>query len=225
MDNETLPPLPEPYHRVNSEPLINADWVWDAYTAEQMRAFALAARAKLVELCDRLKLEAQTHAQEARTANATIAEIYQVTSGASGEPGNWHGAEPVKKKFAELTTRVQDLEQSAEVHARNMRDLVAEHVRERDALRADRDQCVKNMNDNAEHADKLSERVRELEQKLFESHTNPEWVRAIYDAGYTAQKECDALRAQLDAIQKQPTIEHVNSLGGVSLLIERPELP
>lgn len=121
--------------------------------------------------------------------------------------------------------RVHELSQSAEVAARNMRNLVAEHVRERDALRADRDQCVKNMNDNAEHADKLSERVRELEQKLFESHTNPEWVRAIYDAGYTAQKECDALRAQLDAIQKQPTIEHVNSLGGVSLLIERPELP
>jgi hypothetical protein len=46
-------------------------------------------------LCDRLKLEAQCHEQEARTANATIAEIYQAVSGGSGEPGNWHGARPV----------------------------------------------------------------------------------------------------------------------------------
>jgi len=48
-----------------------------------------------LNLCERLKLEAQCHAQEARTANATIAEIYQAVSGGTGEPGNWHGAQPV----------------------------------------------------------------------------------------------------------------------------------
>ena len=47
-------------------------------------------------LADRLKIEAQIHSGEARTANATIYEIYQVISGATGEPGNWHGAEPVR---------------------------------------------------------------------------------------------------------------------------------
>jgi Lar family restriction alleviation protein len=52
--------------------------------------------AQHAEMADRLKLEAQCHAQEARTANATIAEIYQLCSGGKGEPGNWHGAEPVR---------------------------------------------------------------------------------------------------------------------------------
>jgi len=51
-------------------------------------------------LSERLKLEAQIHAQEARTANSTIAEIYQLVTGATGEPGNWHGAEPVRKLIA-----------------------------------------------------------------------------------------------------------------------------
>lgn len=54
------------------------------------------------ELCERLKLEAQLHAQEARTANATIAEIYQLVTGATGEPGNWNGAKPVREYILKL---------------------------------------------------------------------------------------------------------------------------
>jgi hypothetical protein len=52
-------------------------------------------------LCERLMLEAQGHAQEACTANATIAEIYQAVSGGTGEPGNWHGAKPVVDALAQ----------------------------------------------------------------------------------------------------------------------------
>ena len=52
----------------------------------------------LYETC---KQQAQIHAQEARTANATIAKIYQLITGATGEPGNWNGAEPVRKLIAE----------------------------------------------------------------------------------------------------------------------------
>lgn len=59
---------------------------------------ALAEQERLIE---RLKQEAEIHAQEARTANRTIAEIYQVVSGATGEPGNWHGAEPVRQLMAQ----------------------------------------------------------------------------------------------------------------------------
>lgn len=58
------------------------------------------------ELAERLKLEAQGHAMEARTANSTIYEIYQVVSGATGEPGNWHGAEPVRERFAALEAQL-----------------------------------------------------------------------------------------------------------------------
>ena len=56
----------------------------------------------------KLKLEAQIHAQEATTANATIAEIYQFVTGSTGEPGNWNGAIPVKEKFAEIEQRVAE---------------------------------------------------------------------------------------------------------------------
>lgn len=51
--------------------------------------------------------QAQIWKGEARAANATIAEIYQLCSGATGEPGNWHGAEPVRRKLAELTREPQ----------------------------------------------------------------------------------------------------------------------
>lgn len=57
---------------------------------------------KLSDLCERLKMEAQIHAQEARTANATIAEIYQIVTGATGEPGNWNGAGPVRAALSRL---------------------------------------------------------------------------------------------------------------------------
>ena len=63
----------------------------------------VADRDEARELAERLKLEAQGHAMEARTANSTNYEIYQVVSGAKGERGNWHGATPVRERFAALT--------------------------------------------------------------------------------------------------------------------------
>lgn len=53
-------------------------------------------------LVERLKREAVQHAQEARTANATIAEAYQAVTGGAGEPGNWHGAEPIVAEITRL---------------------------------------------------------------------------------------------------------------------------
>lgn len=66
-----------------------------ARQAEAMKQRAEAAEA----LAERLKLEAQAQAMEARTANSTINAIYQVVSGGIGEPGNWHGAGPVRDKL------------------------------------------------------------------------------------------------------------------------------
>jgi hypothetical protein len=48
------------------------------------------------------KREAQQWKQEARTANATIAEIYQLCTGKTGEPGNWNGAKPVRELIERL---------------------------------------------------------------------------------------------------------------------------
>jgi len=69
---------------------------------------------RLTELADRLKLEAQSHASEARTANSTIYEIYQVLSGGKGEPGNWHGAEPAQRYVETAEARIKALEEALE---------------------------------------------------------------------------------------------------------------
>ncbi len=46
---------------------------------------------------ERLLQEAQIQAQEMRTHQSTVREIYQVITGNTGEPGDWNGAEPVRK--------------------------------------------------------------------------------------------------------------------------------
>lgn len=65
---------------------------------------------RLNTLVERIKLEATIHAQEARTANATIAEIYQAVTGATGEPGNWNGAQPVIQRIADLESQLAALQ-------------------------------------------------------------------------------------------------------------------
>lgn len=61
-----------------------------------------AEKLALIDENDRLRLEAQIHAQEARTQRATVHEIYQVVTEGKGEPGDWHGARPVREAFERL---------------------------------------------------------------------------------------------------------------------------
>lgn len=70
-------------------------------------------RARIAELevqRDALKQQAETWAQEARTQKSTVHEIYRLCTGGTGEPGDWHGAEPVRA----LIARIADLEADAE---------------------------------------------------------------------------------------------------------------
>jgi hypothetical protein len=64
--------------------------------------FVERIRPEQQELIDRLRLEAQTHAQEARTQRATVHEIYRLVTGGTGEPGDWNGAEPVRRAFERI---------------------------------------------------------------------------------------------------------------------------
>lgn len=48
-----------------------------------------------------LKQQAEIWAQEARTQKSTVHEIYQLCTGGKGEPGDWHGAEPVRAVIAD----------------------------------------------------------------------------------------------------------------------------
>ena len=93
-----------------------------AWEKEFVRAETAEAEVKrLAELAERLKLEAQGHASEARTANSTIYEIYQVLSGGKGEPGNWHGAEPARRYVETAEAHIKALEEALnEIRELNM---------------------------------------------------------------------------------------------------------
>lgn len=89
-------------------------------TGDELVAKLTEERDSWRRVAERCKSEAEGHAMEARTANSTIYEIYQVLSGAKGEPGNWHGAEParqyVAKAEASLASAREDaLEEAAKV--------------------------------------------------------------------------------------------------------------
>lgn len=69
----------------------------------------------LRNLVDRLRVEAQAHAMEARGANATIHEAYQAATEGKGEPGNWHGAGPIKDELTRLRSDLMQARARAEV--------------------------------------------------------------------------------------------------------------
>jgi light-regulated signal transduction histidine kinase (bacteriophytochrome) len=56
---------------------------------------------RMQNLCETLRQEARNHAHEAAGHRATVQEIYQLISGATGEPGDWNGAAPVRELLAE----------------------------------------------------------------------------------------------------------------------------
>lgn len=127
MTNSTMPPLPDlpktvahidcwvvKGHLINHsleqiEDLPHGNHAVVLRSDVEAYAAPLVARvAELEALSERLKMEAQIHAQEARTANATIAEIYQCVTGKTGEPGNWNGAEPVRARLVELEEALEN---------------------------------------------------------------------------------------------------------------------
>ncbi|HET8791698.1 MAG TPA: hypothetical protein VFM75_10855, partial [Modicisalibacter sp.] len=71
---------------------------------------------------DHAILQAQIHAQEARTQQATVAEIYRLCSGGKGEPGDWHGAEPVRRALADAEQR----EQALAAHVERLTELITD---------------------------------------------------------------------------------------------------
>lgn len=60
-------------------------------------ASLLAENNRLRDLVETLKTQAQIHSGEARCHSSTVHEIYQLITGAKGEPAAWNGAVPVKK--------------------------------------------------------------------------------------------------------------------------------
>ncbi len=110
---------------INDTPLIRlTDHERLQAETERLQADHEAARAADADLIDRLRQEAQIHAQEARTANATIAEIYRAVTDGTGEPGNWNGADPVRARLAADKARIAELEAALA----ELRDWYQEHT-------------------------------------------------------------------------------------------------
>lgn len=96
-----------------------------------MAAALLRSQAAEIErlngLTETLRQEAVIHAQEARTANATIAEIYKLCTGATGEPGNWNGANPVREAFDKANTLLRQALEALEYVVEQGGGPVCEH--------------------------------------------------------------------------------------------------
>ncbi len=54
-----------------------------------------------MDKAEHLKMQAQIWKGEARAQAATVRECYQACTGATGEPGDWNGAAPVRAVVSE----------------------------------------------------------------------------------------------------------------------------
>ena len=84
---------------------------------------------------DALLLQAQGWACEAKAQRATVNEAYRAITGATGEPGDWHGAEPIKVMVRErdtlraaLTQCVEALNEAHDDHYKYMSNAVTLHI-------------------------------------------------------------------------------------------------
>lgn len=75
----------------------------DFSDVEERWASVIEQRNQAQALNDRLRLEAQVHAGEARAHKSTVQECYQSVSGGTGEPATWNGAKPVERAIAAAT--------------------------------------------------------------------------------------------------------------------------
>ena len=67
---------------------------------------------QLEALCEKLRMEAEAWAQEARTQKSTVQECYQAATGSTGEPGDWNGARPVVERIKALEAENEKLREA-----------------------------------------------------------------------------------------------------------------
>ena len=154
---------------------------------------------------DRLKMEAQIHAQEARTQRATVHEIYQLCTGSTGEPGDWHGAEPVRALVAELDRLRAELsdtlflyKEATERETRWMNEAASLRITELERL-LDSDNSLYTETLRMDDRAKQSEaRIAELEQentKLRSDRLAAQESLQLLTRAEKAEAECGRLRA------------------------------
>ena len=72
---------------------------------------------RLRNLTDQLQQQAEGWAQEARTQKSSLHDAYQAVTGATGEPGDWNGAEPIKRAFTQQAEKIEALRKALEPFA------------------------------------------------------------------------------------------------------------
>lgn len=83
------------------------------HAAAELAAAALSRIEALERERDALKQQAQIWAQEAKTQKATVQAAYQACTGATGEPGDWNGAAPIRALAADRAALRNALEHIA----------------------------------------------------------------------------------------------------------------
>lgn len=134
---------------------------------------------RLKYLNGHLKLQAQNHAQEAGTANATIAKIYQCVSGSTGEHGNWHGAQPVQAEIERLQRDAENYKASYE----RCEEIIAGHEKEIDRLKA-------------QLAKAKREVWEQITQIILTQYAEPRWTTLAQFAMYLVER-CQEQKEQL----------------------------
>ena len=87
-------------------------WNCCEQSAGYLRSLANQVQALKIELAAVLQ-QTQQWKQEARTQASIVRECYQACTGSTGEPGDWNGADPVRKLVAERDTYKKDAEKWA----------------------------------------------------------------------------------------------------------------
>lgn len=160
--------------------------------AKALTAEAATLRAEVERLTnerDNLKLQARCHAQEARTANATIYESYQAITGARGEPGNWNGAEPVRALVAERDALRSQLESMREAEREACAQVAEAHKGAAAKKRRTRPNIVKFASDEAKVEIFAEERGEDIAAEIIARNIRARAALSETEALTTAESD------------------------------------
>lgn len=167
-------------------------------------------------IIEQVREQASSWKSEAKTQSSTVQEIYQIVTDKTGEPGDWHGASPVREMKAEIEKLREDLS-GMRTEGKRMRAEYNELTLVADEIQAARDAALERVGELEADANKWralisSERIRimgythdlkhiglELWRKHRAKHPCEEFpqdeCRAILEAYVSGETEAPARKA------------------------------
>ncbi len=146
------------------------------------------AREEAEALAERLKLEAQIHAQEARTQKATVLECYRAVTEGRGEPADWNGSRPVVEALASLRQQLSLSEQQVETLKRAVYDVLEANTRLSNELEA------------------AEQRAQEMRKAIDQSYAEMVMAKEfLYKPGTDPEAWMDSVMRRLSAFIASPS--------------------